>query len=83
MSHIKQQHFSDRSWDEAIDLTLRRTAYGAVAGGVAALLLLRAKTARATAIGLGAGFGLGSSYQANQDLLHQLFGVEPRREPKP
>lgn len=34
-----------------------------------------APTARATALGLGCGFGLGSAYQANQDLFHDLFGV--------
>jgi hypothetical protein len=26
-------------------------------------------------LGLGAGFGLGSAYQQNQELFHELFGV--------
>lgn len=33
--------FSDRKWDEAVDLMLRRTMYGTLAGGLAAFLLLR------------------------------------------
>lgn len=34
-----------------------------------------APTARATALGIGCGFGLGSAYQANQELFHSLLGV--------
>ncbi|EFN58082.1 hypothetical protein CHLNCDRAFT_142386 [Chlorella variabilis] len=72
-----KQHFTDRRWDEALDLMLRRLCYGTLAGGVAGFLLLRAPTARATALGVGAGFGLGSAYQKNQDLFHEIFGVQP------
>ena len=31
----------DERWDRAIDLTVRRVVYGALAGGVAAVLLAR------------------------------------------
>ena len=130
-----KQHFTDRRWDEALDLMLRRLCYGTLAGGVAGFLLLSecwqllgrgcgaagrhcvrcwggvaadgealpmatpvllialifschktsclphraagAPTARATALGVGAGFGLGSAYQKNQDLFHEIFGVQP------
>ena len=34
--------YIDEQWDRFIDLTVRRTVYGTLAGGVAALLLARA-----------------------------------------
>ncbi|KAI7837285.1 hypothetical protein COHA_008899 [Chlorella ohadii] len=70
----RQQVFTDAKWDAALDLVLRRAMYGTLAGGAAALLLLRAPTARATALGIGCGFGLGSAWQQNQELFHSLFG---------
>lgn len=33
--------YIDQQWDRAIDLTVRRVVYGALAGGVAAVLLAR------------------------------------------
>ncbi|KAL4445442.1 hypothetical protein ABPG77_011267 [Micractinium sp. CCAP 211/92] len=75
----KQAAFSDDKWDRALDLLVRRTCYGALGGAAVALLILRAPTARASALGLGAGFGLGSAYQANQDLFHEIFGVPNRK----
>ena len=35
--------YIDEQWDRFIDLTVRRTVYGTLAGGVAALLLARAR----------------------------------------
>ncbi|PRW56412.1 eukaryotic initiation factor [Chlorella sorokiniana] len=69
-----EQVFTDATWDAALDLLLRRAMYGTLAGGATALLLLRAPTARATALGIGCGFGLGSAWQQNQELFHSLFG---------
>ena len=37
----RQQVFTDAKWDAALDLVLRRAMYGTLAGGAAALLLLR------------------------------------------
>jgi hypothetical protein len=125
-------YFSDRRWDEALDLLLRRFAYGALAGGAAGLLLLSelglllqqcatrlamanlgvpvhipagperahsmhpagiilrrsslcyangltagGPSSRAAAAGLGAGFGLGTAYQKNQEVFHEVLGVRP------
>lgn len=36
-----EQVFTDAKWDAALDLLLRRAMYGTLAGGAAALLLLR------------------------------------------
>ncbi len=37
----REQVFTDAKWDAALDLVLRRAMYGTLAGGAAALLLLR------------------------------------------
>lgn len=52
----------DEKWDRLIDLSLRRVVYGTLAGGLAALTLLRGPSTRAAAIAFGAGCGAGSAW---------------------
>lgn len=47
-----------------IDLSLRRLVYGSLAGGLAALVLLRGPATRGAAVAFGAGCGVGSAWQA-------------------
>ena len=40
MAEPPKAYFTNEKWDQALDLMLRRTVYGTLAGGVAALVLL-------------------------------------------
>lgn len=62
--------YIDEKWDKCIDLMVKRTVYGTLAGGAAALLLLRGAGPRASLTALGAGFGLGSAWED----CHREFG---------
>jgi len=50
------------TWDLCIENTVRKLAYGALAGGLAAMILFRTPSARTAAAGLGAGVGIGMGY---------------------
>ncbi|KAI8463118.1 MAG: hypothetical protein J3K34DRAFT_445137 [Monoraphidium minutum] len=52
----------DEKWDRLIDTSLRRVVYGTLAGGLAALALLRGPITRTAAIAFGAGCGAGSAW---------------------
>lgn len=56
----------DIAVERAVDATLRRATYGALAGGVAALTLLRGPRARAACLAFGVGCGVGSAYEESQ-----------------
>jgi len=56
----------DVAVERAVDATLRRATYGALAGGVAALALLRGPRARAACLAFGVGCGVGSAYEESQ-----------------
>ena len=56
----------DIAVERAADATLRRATYGALAGGVAALTLLRGPRARAACLAFGVGCGVGSAYEESQ-----------------
>ena len=45
MAEPPKAYFTNEKWDQALDLMLRRTVYGTLAGGVAALVLLSESTA--------------------------------------
>lgn len=49
-------------WDSALEKGIKRTAYGAIAGGVVAALLFRGAGIRSMIIGLGSGIGIGMTY---------------------
>jgi len=49
-------------WDTCIENTVRKLAYGALSGGLAAIILFRSPGARSAVAGLGAGIGVGMGY---------------------
>jgi hypothetical protein len=51
-------------WDRLIDVMLRRTVYGTLAGSALALVVFRGPATRAAALAFGAGWGAGSAWQA-------------------
>lgn len=55
--------FVDDKWDKFIDLSLRRTVYGTLAGALVAAMIFRGPCTRGAAIAYGAGFGGGSAWQ--------------------
>ncbi|CDF33045.1 unnamed protein product [Chondrus crispus] len=55
-------------WDTALEKGIKRTAYGAIAGGVVAALLFRGVGIRSAILGLGSGIGVGITYaEAKRD----------------
>mmetsp|Transcript_9993 Transcript_9993/g.35502 ORF Transcript_9993/g.35502 Transcript_9993/m.35502 type:complete len:88 (+) Transcript_9993:53-316(+) len=64
----------DEKWDRTIDLLLRRSVYGGLAGATAALLLFRKATSRAAVAAFGMGTGFGSAYT---DASRQFSGTVP------
>ena len=50
------------TWDLCIENTVRKLAYGTLAGGLAAFILFRAPWSRSAITGLGAGVGVGMGY---------------------
>ena len=53
----------DVALERAIDAGARRAAYGALAGGVAALALVRGPRARIGVLAFSIGFGCGTAYE--------------------
>ncbi|GBF90855.1 hypothetical protein Rsub_03709 [Raphidocelis subcapitata] len=68
----------DEKWDRLIDLSLRRVVYGTLAGGVAALVLLRGPCARGVLTSFGAGCGAGSAWTA---CSKDFAGLLPQSKP--
>ncbi|KAL1523600.1 hypothetical protein AB1Y20_018536 [Prymnesium parvum] len=50
------------TWDMCIENTIRKLAYGALTGGLAAMILFRTPAARSACFGIGAGIGVGMGY---------------------
>lgn len=50
------------TWDLCIENTIKKLAYGTLAGGLAAMILFRSPGARSAVAGLGAGVGVGMGY---------------------
>eukprot|EP00898_Chlorokybus_atmophyticus_P000783 jgi/Chlat1/1705/Chrsp127S01960 len=71
----------DEQWDKCIDLTLRRTVYGSLAGGLAALLLFRRASTRAAVLAFGAGTGIGSAYTDCNREFRTALPTLPSRSP--
>jgi len=71
----------DAKYDACLDLSLRRSVYGAAAGALGGLLLFRSPVTRWAAVAFGAGLGIGSAYT---DCSHIYAGrLEPRTTPPP
>lgn len=66
------QIYINQQWDQAIDLTVRRVVYGALAGGAAAVLLARSPSARAAAVAFGVGTGVGTAYSDSQTMFKKV-----------
>lgn len=64
MSDHPKELFVDEKWDKFIDLSLRRTVYGTLAGGLLALTVFRGGSTCIASVAFGAGFGAGSAWQA-------------------
>jgi hypothetical protein len=59
----------DEKWDRLVDVSLRRVVYGTLAGGLAALVLLRGPCVRGVVTAFGAGCGAGSAWTScSQDV---------------
>lgn len=67
----KAEVYLDTKWDKCIDVTIRKVAYGTLAGAAAALLLFRG-SGRAAAIAFGAGLGAGSAYEVCEQEFKDL-----------
>lgn len=63
VEHPKEVYL-DEKWDHLLDLGLRRLVYGSLAGGLAALVLMRGPSMRLATVAFGAGCGVGSAWQA-------------------
>ena len=50
------------TWDFCIENTVRKLAYGAIGGGLVAMILFRSPAARSAVFGMGAGVGVGMGY---------------------
>ncbi|KAK9844768.1 hypothetical protein WJX74_006663 [Apatococcus lobatus] len=77
-SQRPHEFYIDAKWDKVIDTGLRRTVYGAAAGGLAALVLFRGSGARLASLTFGAGWGMGSTYS---DSREELNAVLPKLQP--
>jgi len=64
-------------WDVAIETAIKRTAYGALAGTISALLLFRSPVSRATVVGLAMGVGLGMTYSETKREFEQVSVDRP------
>ena len=60
------------TWDLCIENTVRKLAYGTIAGGLAAMILFRSPAARSAIAGLGAGVGVGMGYT---DCKHEFDAI--------
>lgn len=59
-------------WDTALEKGIKRTAYGAIAGGIVAALLFRGAGVRSAIVGLGSGVGIGITYSEAKRDFEQL-----------
>eukprot|EP00324_Dicrateria_rotunda_P005743 CAMPEP_0206154278 /NCGR_PEP_ID=MMETSP1474-20131121/1259_1 /ASSEMBLY_ACC=CAM_ASM_001110 /TAXON_ID=97495 /ORGANISM="Imantonia sp., Strain RCC918" /LENGTH=79 /DNA_ID=CAMNT_0053552425 /DNA_START=22 /DNA_END=261 /DNA_ORIENTATION=+ len=65
------------TWDTCIENTIRKLAYGTLGGGLAAMILFRAPSARAAVAGIGAGIGIGMGYT---DCKHEFDVIQKEQE---
>lgn len=65
----------DERWERAIDLSVRRSVYGAASGGAAAFLLLKGTCPRIAVMTFGVGLGLGSALTDCREDLETMFGA--------
>ena len=67
------------TWDVCIENTVRKLAYGALGGGLLAMVLFRSPAARSAVTGLGAGVGVGMGYT---DCKHEFDAIAKAGEKK-
>jgi inner membrane organizing system protein 1 len=87
--HIKEMPFKNQlheKYDKCIDLTLRRSMYGALAGVAFGVLLFRRPTTRCASMAFGVGVGLGSAHAECSQILGidmpQWFSIAPKWRPR-
>jgi len=67
---------SEDQWEKTIDNLIKRSIYGGVAGGLAAILLFRNPTSRACMFTFGLGCGVGGTYiESSKQIAAMAAGI--------